>query len=311
MRYCDIIRKTVEVYVDCNIHRFPVDCVAIVKAYGYKVFTYSYVQYEFPRLYECCRSYSQDSFKHTGFRFVIYNDRCTDGRIRFSLAHEIGHIIMGHTNETPEQEDAANTFAGYLLAPCIMIEHYHCRNSEDVRNKFNLSMTSANIAWQNYRRWKRHGPCTEDLELRNWILYLRRPVEVTDNNMFSVNLMDTYNGPLPPVGSANLRSAPYHPIDSQHTQPETAAHQQVPQPGPTAILPDSVLASTGSMQSYESTPKYTKEQRERIELRKKQIKARRKKLHTAYEKAYQEAEYRYHHMGSDYFAGSENSWLYD
>lgn len=288
MRYCDIIRKTMEVYVDCNIHRFPVDCIAIIRSYGYKVYTYSYVQYEFPRLYECCKSYSQDSFKHTGFRFVIYNDRCTTGRIRFSLAHEIGHIVMGHTNETPEQEDEANTFAGYLLSPCIMIDHYHCHDSEDVRYKFNLSMASANIAWQNYRRWQRHGPCAEDLELLSWILYLRKPVAVTDDNMFAVDLLDTYNGLLPSVGSADLQPAPYHPMDSQLPQPETAAPQ-----------------------SYESTPKYTKEQRARIESRKQQIKARQKKLHAAYEKAYQEAEYRYRHMGSDYFAGSENSWLYD
>lgn len=187
MTYSEIISKTTEVYVACDIHSFPVNCVEIIESYGYKVYTYSYIKALYPRLYDYCRNYSTDSFKHTGLGCVMYNDACNQGRILFSLAHEIGHIALGHVGEVPEFEDAADSFAGYLLAPCIMIDHYHCQTFNDVMNHFGLSTAAANIAWQNYRRWKRHAPCTSDIDLLNWILYLRRPIEITEDNMYQVN----------------------------------------------------------------------------------------------------------------------------
>lgn len=191
MKYYDIIRKTIEVYTNCNVHKFPVNCIEIIKTYGYKVYTYTYIQDKFPKLYAHCKGYSNDSFKHSTFEFVIYNDTCNSGRILFSLAHELGHIVFGHDEESPEYEDIANTFAGYLLAPCIMIDHYGCHSFEDVVHRFGLSTAAANIAWQNYRRWKRHAPYAEDIALLNWILYLRRPIEITESNMYQVNPFDS------------------------------------------------------------------------------------------------------------------------
>lgn len=62
-----------------------------------------------------------------GICFTIHlNADMPPTRQRFTLAHELGHIILDHflstctlTNE--EQEGAANFFAGYLLAPDVRI----------------------------------------------------------------------------------------------------------------------------------------------------------------------------------------------
>ncbi len=47
---------------------------------------------------------------------VFLNSSCTADRMRFSLAHEIGHLIM-HRVPTETIEEEANTFAAELLVP--------------------------------------------------------------------------------------------------------------------------------------------------------------------------------------------------
>ena len=47
---------------------------------------------------------------------IFLNGGATADRMRFSLAHELGHIIM-HRIPTDEMEDEANRFAGEFLVP--------------------------------------------------------------------------------------------------------------------------------------------------------------------------------------------------
>lgn len=47
---------------------------------------------------------------------VFLNSQATADRMRFSLAHELGHIIM-HRVPTDDMEDEANSFAGEFLVP--------------------------------------------------------------------------------------------------------------------------------------------------------------------------------------------------
>ncbi|HEY1706700.1 MAG TPA: XRE family transcriptional regulator [Rhizomicrobium sp.] len=54
---------------------------------------------------------------------IFLNRTVTADRLRFSLAHEIGHIIM-HRIPTDTMEDEANTFAGELLTPSKELYRY-------------------------------------------------------------------------------------------------------------------------------------------------------------------------------------------
>ena len=40
-----------------------------------------------------------------------------DRRIRFTIMHEIGHIVLDHTEHSDLAESEANFFAKYALAP--------------------------------------------------------------------------------------------------------------------------------------------------------------------------------------------------
>ena len=55
--------------------------------------------------------------------FRVFARRFFSDRLRFSLAHEIGHVIM-HRVPTDTMEEEANTFAGELLTPAKELYRY-------------------------------------------------------------------------------------------------------------------------------------------------------------------------------------------
>ena len=70
------------------------------------------------------RSVSSDGFAlRRGSKFIIvYNDAAyiPETRKRFTLAHELGHCILGHTGEGENEEAEADCFARNLLAPRLL-----------------------------------------------------------------------------------------------------------------------------------------------------------------------------------------------
>jgi Zn-dependent peptidase ImmA (M78 family)/DNA-binding XRE family transcriptional regulator len=54
---------------------------------------------------------------------IVLNEEQPADRLRFTLAHELGHMVM-HRFPTPTMEDEANAFAGALLMPAADIRPY-------------------------------------------------------------------------------------------------------------------------------------------------------------------------------------------
>lgn len=54
---------------------------------------------------------------------VVLNEGLPADRLRFTLAHELGHLVM-HRFPTPNMENEANVFAGALLMPAADIRPY-------------------------------------------------------------------------------------------------------------------------------------------------------------------------------------------
>jgi Zn-dependent peptidase ImmA (M78 family) len=90
------------------------------------------------------------------FNNIYYNDSMPRTRVRFSLAHELGHIVLGHGDYlVPENEAEANYFSSCLLAPRMAIHYSKCKNENDVAKIFNISSEAARYAFMDYRRWHR------------------------------------------------------------------------------------------------------------------------------------------------------------
>ena len=80
-------------------------------------------------------------------------------RIRFSLMHELGHILLDHKASSVKNEDEADYFASCILAPRIMIHHLRLNNkyskvtADDIHDYFDISISASNRALMDYHNW--------------------------------------------------------------------------------------------------------------------------------------------------------------
>ena len=49
--------------------------------------------------------------------FILYRESGHPGRARHTVAHELGHVVLGHAGESPANDAQAEAFAAALLCP--------------------------------------------------------------------------------------------------------------------------------------------------------------------------------------------------
>ncbi len=112
---------------------------------------------------------TKDAVTHkiNGKYLIIYNDTIlTEERQRFTLAHELGHIICGHLEldedlmHLPDHkheilEKEANAFASELLAPTFLLQFYisigSIKSWHGVKQNFCVSQQEAQILFERAR----------------------------------------------------------------------------------------------------------------------------------------------------------------
>lgn len=79
---------------------------------------------------------------------AAYETACPQ-RLRFSLAHEIGHILLGHIKDDDTCEQEANYFSSQIVAPdCVVLPiltGYRSHDIDVIRTKFGVSWDTAAI----------------------------------------------------------------------------------------------------------------------------------------------------------------------
>lgn len=100
---------------------------------------------------------SEDGFfiEDNGREYIFYNDldRCYE-RQNWTILHEIGHIVLDHTGHSEHEEDEANFFAKYAIAPPILIHKIGADSPFDIYEAFDISMEAAGYAFTYYCSWK-------------------------------------------------------------------------------------------------------------------------------------------------------------
>lgn len=84
-------------------------------------------------------------------RIILYNDALPETCIRFTIAHELGHYMLGHMpddhhNHTEPEEQEANCFARNFLCPIPIVTALSLTTAEEYRSLFQVSAEMATVA---------------------------------------------------------------------------------------------------------------------------------------------------------------------
>lgn len=78
-----------------------------------------------------------------GKHIILYNDRIYEPRKRFSIFHEIGHIVLEHKKQSEDNELEADFFASQFILPNILVKEIYMRgytlNKNAIVSIFNVS----------------------------------------------------------------------------------------------------------------------------------------------------------------------------
>jgi len=102
---------------------------------------------------------------------IFYNDAIQPiERQKFTVAHELGHAVLDHSEESDLAEAEANLFASYILAPPELIHLIQPEDYIDIASKFQLSKSCASFAFNRYKRWLKKKENSENKDIPEYEL---------------------------------------------------------------------------------------------------------------------------------------------
>lgn len=155
----EIKQIIVELLEKYNICSFPISGFEIATKMGIKVIPYSAYEKN-PRTLELLKKMSEEGYFVERFKdiYIFYNDRKKSyGRINNTIAHEIGHIVLGHVVGKEREEAEAKFFAKYLLAPPPLVDSLKLKNYFQLERVFQISNEASFYAWDYYQKWLNYG----------------------------------------------------------------------------------------------------------------------------------------------------------
>ena len=186
-RYISAEKKALELLIDYEYIEFPLDVFEFAKkVFGAEIIKYSSLPKE--KLIELNKFKELDDsftvFEHisdgTIHYKVYYNDDKPYYRQRYSIGHEIKHIVYGEENPTDEEELLAEYFSKVLLAPkCMVILAEVCSPAE-ITEKFGIGPQPASYHFTTIqKRMEKYGKEmfeyeSEFLKLRDEIIEIKK-----------------------------------------------------------------------------------------------------------------------------------------
>ncbi len=163
--------------IDFDIRELPVKLGLIAKKAGIKIIKNA----DADLLKE---KESGASFCVDGKWYIVYDDKCGIHRIRFTVAHEMGHVFLGHGNpenrgcfDESEERDA-DKFAIRLLSPACVLWGLGIDSAKEISEICEISNTAAGFRFERFTELLRRNKfLTSPLERRvykNFEEYIKR-----------------------------------------------------------------------------------------------------------------------------------------
>lgn len=147
--YKNVRNASWQCLLDVGICELPVRVIQIANFFDVKVVKNSVCHLLQPSQYGI--SFVDNSDKWV----IVYDDHDKLQRVRFTVAHELGHIVLGHPlydsgNHTrmfdikrPQVEIEADSFAARVLAPACVLWGLDLYTAEEISTACDISYTAA------------------------------------------------------------------------------------------------------------------------------------------------------------------------
>lgn len=88
--------------------------------------------------------------------YIMYDDSASIESQRFTISHEIGHIVLGHfKNLNKNREQGANMFAARILMPMCVLYECNIKSIEEIALLCNVSSISAKFRFERLQMLKK------------------------------------------------------------------------------------------------------------------------------------------------------------
>lgn len=152
--------------VDFDVRELPVKVVAIARRAGIHIVKDSKVG-------ELRRNEYGVSVKYDGFWTIVYDDKLSDNEARFVIAHELGHIFLGHDckylggatiidERKKSSETQADIFAERILAPAFVLHELEIAAADAIGHICGLPPRAANNRARRLELLERRGAFYQD-----------------------------------------------------------------------------------------------------------------------------------------------------
>lgn len=170
-RYDQIRAAAADLIEDWDIKEFPFSIWSLVRRMGIRTVRYSslpeQLREQLERFWPLAITIYPPDFNPSK-TIIFYNDDREREQIRFTVAHELAHLILKHPGTGEEvYEHEADVFANYLLVPAPLVLRDSKLDVETIRYDFQVSYGCAYSAWDRARKRRAYGPVAEtEYELR-------------------------------------------------------------------------------------------------------------------------------------------------
>lgn len=172
-RYEAIKQIVVRLFEDYNVCSTPISCFEIANRMGISVIPYSAFP---PSKRNLFMQHSEDGcsgYDNGGWRIAYNDDQSRPyGRVNFTILHELGHIVLNHTEDSDYADKEADFFAKFAQCPPVLIHKLGIRDVGGIMNHFDISYGAACNALDYYNKWLRFGGnYYKDYEIRTCELF--------------------------------------------------------------------------------------------------------------------------------------------
>lgn len=138
-RYEEIKRIIVGLFIKYDVTCVPVNGFELATKMGVKIIPYSAVPVA--KRYLLFKK-SEDGFcveKSFGEWYIYYNDEMDYRHINNTIMHEIGRIVLDHSEDSELAEKKVRFFAKYALVPPVLVHKFKLDDPHAIADVFEVS----------------------------------------------------------------------------------------------------------------------------------------------------------------------------